>query len=117
LPPAYAAEWEASGRSFVLLAGLGWKMLMDAYATARDLVPAGQWLDVRFEDVLADPRAGFKEMLELMGLDEDKTFNRALSSVRFAVDRRDAFRRELGPAAVELLERSLADHLRFWGYR
>src|SRR5215218_1994673 len=55
LPPEYAAEWEASGRSFVLLAGLGWKLLMDAYASARDLVPADRWLDVRFEDVLADP--------------------------------------------------------------
>jgi Sulfotransferase family len=116
LPPAYAAEWEASGRSFVVLAGLGWKMLMDAYATARDLVPAGQWLDVRFEDVLARPRSCFEEMLDLMGLDEDKTFTRALSRTRFTVDRRDAFRRELGPAAVELLERSLADHLRLWGY-
>jgi Sulfotransferase family len=116
LPPHYAAEWEASGRSFVLLAGLGWKILMDAYAAARDLVPADRWLDVRFEDVLAHPRSCFMEMLDHMGLDEDKTFARALSRTQFAVDRRGAFRRELGPAAVELLERSLADHLRLWGY-
>jgi hypothetical protein len=115
LPPAYAAEWEASGRSFVLLAGLGWKMLMDSYATARDLMPADQWLDIRFEDVLAHPQACFKQMLDFMGLDQDRPFNRALSGTRFAVDRQAAFRRELGPA-VELLERSLADHLRFWGY-
>jgi hypothetical protein len=117
LPPAYAAEWEASGRSFVVLAGLGWKVLMDAYATARELVPAGRWLDVRFEDVLTQPQECFKEMLSLMELDEDTTFNRALSRTRFAEHRRDAFRRELGPAAVDLLERSLADHLRLWGYR
>jgi Sulfotransferase family len=117
LPPAYAAEWEASGRSFVVLAGLGWKVLMDAYATARELVPPGQWLDVRFEDVLAQPQECFKELLSLMELDEDRAINRALSRTRFAVQRRDAFRGELGPAAVDLLERSLADHLRRWGYR
>ena len=116
LPPGYAAEWEASGRSFVLLAGLGWKILMDAYAAARDLVPADRWLDVRFEDVLADPRASFKHMLDLMGLEEDRRFDRALSRERFVDDRREAFRRELGPAAVELLERSLAGHLERWGY-
>jgi hypothetical protein len=117
LPPAYAAEWEASGRSFVLLAGLAWKLLMDAYVSARALVPEGQWLDVRFEDLLADPRARFKEMLDHMGLGEDQGFDRALSRTRFAGDRREAFRRELGPAAVELLEQSLADHLTRWGYR
>jgi hypothetical protein len=116
LPPAYAAEWEASGRSFVLLGGLGWKMMMDAYAAARDLVPPRQWLDVRFEDLLANPGTCFKEMLELMGLGEDRTFSRAVSRTHFAADRRDAFRRELGPAAVELLDASLAGHLRFWGY-
>jgi sulfotransferase family protein len=117
LPPSYAAEWEASGRSFVLLAGLGWKILMDAYATARDQVPADRWLDVHFEDVLAQPRAAFGQMLDLMGLEEDRRFAQALSRMRFEVDRQDAFRRELGPAAVGLLERSLADHLTFWGYR
>jgi hypothetical protein len=116
LPPAYAAEWEASGRSFVLLAGLGWKLLMDAFAAARDLVPPGQWLDVRFEDVLANPGPRFKEMLDLMGLEGDRTFTRSLSRTQFAVDRQEAFRYELGPAAVELLERSLGDHLRSWGY-
>jgi hypothetical protein len=116
LPPEYAAEWEASGRSFVLLAGLGWKLLMDAYASARDLVPADRWLDVRFEDVLADPRSCFKEMLAHMELEEERSFVRALSGTRFAADRGEAFRQELGPAAVELLERSLSGHLRRWGY-
>jgi Sulfotransferase family len=116
LPPEYAAEWEAGGRSFVLLAGLGWKLLMDAYASARDLVPAGRWLDVRFEDVLADPRSCFREMLAHMELEEERSFVRALSGTRFAADRREAFRRELGPAAVELLERSLGGHLHRWGY-
>jgi hypothetical protein len=116
LPPAYAAEWEASGRSFVLLGGLGWKLLMDAYAAARELVPAERWLDVRFEDLLSEPQACFKEMLDLMGLDQDRSFDRVLAATRFATGRRDAFRAELGAPAVELLDRSLGDHLHRWGY-
>jgi omega-hydroxy-beta-dihydromenaquinone-9 sulfotransferase len=117
LPPADATEWEASWRSFVLLAGLGWKLLMDAFAAAQDLVPPpGQWLAVRFEDILANPGPCFKEMLDLMELEEDRSLTRSLSRTQFASDRREAFRSQLGPAAVELLERSLADHLRAWGY-
>jgi hypothetical protein len=116
LPPVYAEEWEASGRSFPLLAGLSWKVVLDAYVAARALVPAAQWLDVRFEDVLADPGSRFKEMLEFMGLEEDERFTAALARTTFAADRRDAFRRDLDPATLARLEASLADHLQLWGY-
>src|SRR5919108_323676 len=68
LPDAYQAEWEASGRSFALLAGLGWKVMMDAYASASALVPDDRWLDVRFEDLLTDPVGRCKEIVEFLGL-------------------------------------------------
>jgi hypothetical protein len=55
-------------------------------------------------------------MLDLMELEEDRSLTRSLSRTQFASDRREAFRSQLGPAAVELLEQSLADHLRAWGY-
>jgi hypothetical protein len=116
LPPAYAEEWEASGRSFPMLSAQSWKIVMDAYAEARALVPRDQWLDIRFEDVLADPHSRFSEMLEFMGLEEDGTFAAALARTRFSADRRDTFRRDLDPATIAKLEASLADHLRLWGY-
>jgi hypothetical protein len=116
MAPEYRAEWEASGRSFAVLAAAGWKSAMDAYGAARALVPQGQWLDVRFEDVLADPRARFKELLEFAGLEVVPAFERALARTRFRGDRADAFRRSLGPATVALLDASLSGHLRAWGY-
>jgi Sulfotransferase family len=116
LPPAYAAEWEASGRSFPLLAGLSWKAVLDAYPPARALVPADQWLDVRFEDVLADPGSCFKELLAFMGLADDNRFQAGLARTVLDPGRREAFRRQLDPASLALLDGSLADHLRLWGY-
>ncbi len=116
LPPAYAADWEASGYSFPVLAAQCWKILMDAYAAARDLVPTDRWLDVRFEDVLADPRARFTEMLAFAGLELSPTFERVLARTPFHRDRADAFRRTLGPPTVALLDASLAAHLRALGY-
>jgi Sulfotransferase family len=116
LAPEYREEWEASGRSFVVLAAVGWKSAMDAHAAARALTPQGQWLDVRFEDVLADPRAQFKDILDFVGLEAAPAFERALARTRFRGDRADAFRRSLGPATVALLEASMSEHLRAWGY-
>jgi hypothetical protein len=116
LPPAYAADWEASGRSFPVLAAQCWKILMDAYAAARDLVPPDRWLDVRFEDVLVDPEARFKEMLAFMGLDEHPALHAALSRMALSAARQQEYRRQLDPASLALVERSLAGHLAAWGY-
>lgn len=116
MAPEYRAEWEASGQSFAILAAAGWKSAMDAHAAARALTPAQQWLDVRFEDVLADPKARFKEMLEFIGLDATPAFEQALARTTFRRDREDDFRRSLDPATVAMLEASLARHLRAWGY-
>jgi Sulfotransferase family len=116
LPPAYQAEWEASGRSFPLLAGLSWKVAMDAFAAAREKVAADRWLDMRFEDLVADPASRFQELLGFMGLAPDTSFRAALARTTFRTDRPAAFRRQLSPGDIALLEASLADHLRAWGY-
>lgn len=73
LPEPYALEWEHSGRSYVVLAGLAWKMLMDAF---------------------------------------DAGFGR----YRFEHGRSAAFRRDLDPANLALLERSLAGRLLAYDY-
>ncbi len=116
LAPEYRAEWEASGRSFAILAAVGWKSAMDAYAAACASTPERQWLDVRFEDVLADPGTRFTELLEFAGLPASPVFEQALARTRFDPDRADAFRRALGRATVAMLDASLAQHLRQWGY-
>ena len=116
LPEPYAAEWEASGRSFALLAGLAWKMLVDAYEAARARLPAGSWLEVRYEDYLEDPRLHTRRMLEFLGLDWTPAFERGFRGYVFDRARREAFREDLDPAQLELLESSLAGHLARHGY-
>ena len=116
LPDAYAAEWEEAGRSFVLLAALGWKIFMDAFERARARVPAGDWLDVRFEDFLADPRAHARQMLDFMGLEWTEAFETGFLRFSFHRSRGLAYRDELGARQLQLVEKSLAGHLRRWGY-
>jgi hypothetical protein len=117
MAPEYRVEWEESGRSFAILAAIEWKSAMDALVAARASSPPGQWLDMRFEDILVDPRARFRELLEFIGVEDNPVFERALARTRFRRDRADDFRRSLGPAIVATLDASLAEHLRAWGYR
>lgn len=116
LPERYAAEWESAGRSFVVLAAIAWKMLMDAYEEARAEVPEGQWLDVRYEDFLASPREELERMLAFLGLPWSAPFERGVARHVLDPGRRAAYLRDLDPGQVAELERSLADHLARYGY-
>ena len=116
LPERYALEWEHSGRSYVVLAGLAWKLLMDAFDAARNSIAPQQWLDVRYEDVLAEPRKQVARMLEFLGLDWSRRFEAGFGRYRFEHGRSAAFRRDLDPTNLALLERSLAGRLLAYDY-
>ncbi|MEV7624946.1 sulfotransferase [Actinoplanes sp. NPDC089786] len=115
LPRPLQERWEASGRSFPVLAGLGWAMLMTAYADARAQLP-GQWLDLRYEDVVLDPRKELTRALEFLGLDWTPEFERGFQKHQLHGGRGDAYRRELTPRQVTDVESVIADHLTQWGY-
>jgi hypothetical protein len=117
LPEAYAQEWDDAGRSPVHLAGIGWKVLMDAVSVARATVPSELWLDVRYEDLLADPRKQTDVILEFFGIPWTPEFERSFVRHRFSAARSEAFRRDLTPEQVMLLDNSLVSHLREYGYR
>ncbi|GIJ44191.1 hypothetical protein Val02_10770 [Virgisporangium aliadipatigenens] len=107
LPADLRREWEESGRSFVVLAGLGWRMLTDAATAARAAAPEGSWLDVRYEDLIAEPRKETARMLEFLGLEWTPAFERGFARYRFEQGRREAWRDELSPAQIAELERTL----------
>jgi hypothetical protein len=116
LPTGLAAEWQESGESFVVLAGLLWKMLIDAFDLARKGIPASDWLEVRYEDVAANPRTAFAKMLEFCGLPWDAEFERGFERHTFTASRSDAFRRDLEASEVDRLSRILASPLASRGY-
>jgi len=116
LPRPLHEKWEASGRSFPVLAGLGWAMLMTAYAEARSAHPAGQWLDLRYEDLVAEPRKELTRALEFLGLDWSPDFEQGFRKHELHPGRGDAYRRELTPPQVAAVEAVTADHLTQWGY-
>ena len=116
LPPAYEEEWEASGRSYVVLAAVAWKLLLDAFDDAAAKLPPDQHLVVRFEDLLADPAATLDRLGRFAGLAPSERFDRAVAASGLTAGRRAAWHGELTPEQVALLDRSLAAHLARHGY-
>jgi hypothetical protein len=116
LPSRYEAEWAAAERSFPVLAGLEWKILMDAFESAKTALPPERWHQVRYEDVLDDPRGRIEEILRFLGLPWTDGFERSFARYTFGRDRAGAYRRELAPRDVRALDASLAEHLERLGY-
>jgi hypothetical protein len=116
LPPEYAEEWAASGESYVILAAVAWKLLLDAFEDAAAKLPADQHLVVRFEDLMAEPAATFERVRAFAALEPAGAFDRAVAGARLEPQRREAWRDELTPEQVALLDRSLAAHLARFGY-
>ncbi len=116
LPPELAQQWEAAQRSFPVLAGLLWRMLMEAHDRARDALPSDSWLEIRYEDVTANPQDAFRAMLRFCGLDWTDEFNRGFSQHRFNVSRVDAFRRDLEPDELARMTEAIAPTLKAHGY-
>jgi hypothetical protein len=116
LPDDYAKEWEASGRDFVVLAGLEWKLLMDAFVAAKRSVPAPLWMEVRYEDFVDAPRARLKDIFAFVGLDWSDEFDGKFAQFAFTNAMKDRFRKDLTQAQVAMLEEVLRAHLIKFGY-
>ncbi len=116
LAPADRRAWETSGRSFAVLAGLEWKLLMEAFEAAKSGIPSEQWLDVKYEDLLVDPKGTVKDVLGHIGLAWTPEFDRRFQRYRFDPGRADAFRDRLSLDDVTALDGLLADVLARYGY-
>jgi hypothetical protein len=116
LPEAYEREWEQSGRSFALLAGLEWKMLMDAFDDAERSISGDRWLNVRYEEFVDDPKTEMDRVLAFLELPA-LSDGASLKSWGVSASRKRAFADELGPDELARLNASLASHLERWGYQ
>ncbi|MCH2059738.1 MAG: sulfotransferase [Verrucomicrobiales bacterium] len=115
LPAHYKAEWESHDRSYVALAGIQWKIYMDAFEAAGKLVPQSQLLDVSYEDLCKDPSVVYARVLEFCGLSESAIFSRALEGFSL-VDTGTKWRRHLSEAQQNILNEVLSQHLEKHGY-
>ena len=79
-------------------------------------MPEQDWLEVRYEDVIAHPGGQFARMLQFCGLAADGSFERGLRRHTFASGRAEAFRSDLEVTDVRMLSDSLAKHLARFGY-
>lgn len=116
LPNEYQQEWLSKGQSFPHLAAISWKVLMDSFHESENFLTEAQYLKIKYEDILEDPKEKFAEILEFSGLDWSSKFEKSFANQKIIKGRSRAFEKDLDKSQVIEIEESLADYLSMYGY-
>jgi hypothetical protein len=115
LSPAQEKEWNEYEQSFVVLAGIQWKILMDAMEKAKSTVSSERFLEVRYESLCSDPIGQFQKVTQFCGLEWTDGFERQLGRYQ-PRNTNDKFKYDLTAAQQSDLEAVLGDYLKRYGY-
>jgi hypothetical protein len=115
LPERYREVWEKYDRSFVALAGLQWKMLMDAADEAVAKLDPEKVLTIRYEDMCPDAIPTFKKVAQFCELEWDDDFEKRLKKYPMK-NTNEKYKKDLTPQQQNELESVLADYLEKYGY-
>jgi len=116
LQEPYLSEWLESDRSYTVLAGLNWKILMDSFERTSPSIPQDQYLEMRYEDILEDSRQCFERMMQFCGLSWTPDFDKHFMARTITAARGRAFERDLSSEQLQELNRCLAGTLEKLGY-
>ena len=89
--------------------------MFDAMVAATPLVPAEQFMEIRYEDLCDDPTGTFELVTNFCSLDYTAGFDSSVVDFGFR-NTNDKWRNDLTELQQRQLETELAPHLNRWGY-
>jgi len=115
LTPEQRQRWERAGRSFNVLAALGWEILMTAFEAAKCKLPADDLLEIRYEDLCRNPIDLFHAATNFAELEWTPQFEAAVK--RFKLESaNDKWLHDLTFSQQRLLNDSIGETLQKYGY-
>ncbi|MDM8530382.1 sulfotransferase [Anaerolineales bacterium HSG25] len=115
MTPTQQEKWEQYDKSFVALAGIEWEILMDAQEQAKQMIPAEDLLEIRYEDFCRHPLENFKQTMAFSDLAWTPEFETTVR--QFQIKSADyKWRKQLSVHQQNLLNDCLVDSLAHYGY-
>jgi len=116
LNEGHQAQWESSKRSFLVLAGIAWEILVNSIEQDAERIGHDSVCTVRYEDFLDDPVGKIQALCEFSELDFHKDFAKRIGASRIEPGRKQAFLTDLSPVQVSELTSCIAASLAEYGY-
>jgi sulfotransferase family protein len=115
LSRAQEEEWNGHGQSFVVLAAIQWKILMDAMEKAKNTISSERFLEIRYEDLCSDPVGQVQKVTQFCELEWTVGFERRLRKYQLR-NTNNKVKYDLTAKQQSDLEEVLGDYLRRYGY-
>lgn len=115
LSEKYDQQWQAHNQSFIVLAALQWKILMDSVQSSKPILGAENLLEVRYEDICEDPEENISNICEFADIRFSNSFANRFSSYKLKSEN-NKYRQELTSAQQASLNQVLSEHLKMYGY-
>lgn len=114
LPAAYNEEWHKYNKSFIVLAAIQWKMLMDAAEQAKKNIKSSNLLEIKYKDLCTDPETQFRKTADFCGLPWSNKFESRLKQYELK-NTQDKWKRGLSASEQKDLNEVLEDYLKKYG--
>ena len=75
-------RWESYNKSFIILAAIEWEILMDAFEIVKKSCDKSQFIEVKYEDLMADPIKIFKEVVDFSELEWSTNFENKIKKFK-----------------------------------
>ncbi len=111
----HKAKWDKYNRSFVVLAAIHWEILMAACENAKQKIPPGDLLDIRYEDLCQYPVRTFRTAVEFGALEWSPEFEAKVRGFHLN-NSNEKWQKDLNDVQQRMLCECLGDTLRAYGY-
>ncbi len=115
LPSNYHKEWEDSEQSFIVLAGIQWKIMMDSYEKSKKLLKPKNLLEIKYEELCENPIETFKQVVEFSELNWSKDFEKVINDFNVK-NTNEKWEKDLNKKQQTDLSQVLENHLKKYGY-
>ncbi|HID93745.1 MAG TPA: sulfotransferase [bacterium (Candidatus Stahlbacteria)] len=115
LPTEYQKEWKKYNQSYIALAAILWKILMDAFELAKNFLSQNQLLEIRYEDLVQNPVAVLKKTIKFSELNWDKKFEKRIRQIEIR-NANHKWKEQLTSSQQRILQECLEGHLNKYGY-
>lgn len=112
----YRLRWESSDRSFIVLAGIAWEILVTSVEQDASRIGHENVSTVRYEDFLGDPAGKIRSICDFCDLDFNDDAADRLSRSHIDPSRRQSFLTDLSSGQLEELTECIAGTLEKYGY-
>lgn len=110
------AEWRQAGSSPLALTAIEWRKVIEATLAEKEELPAGRFIELRYEDFIADPHGAVSQLFEQCGLKDSRHVHRYIDERPSGLPGMNFKYRARPQSEIVAMESVMAPYLSHYGY-